>query len=120
MPNPTLPLTGQEGGTIPQPDAKQGIMIYRNSTLYPANKNLNAQYIGRDWIDQLLAQTGCVGLRIWYGMAIDHIGNQVPQLYIVGVDNQNNDILTPPGQGMVVDNMNACPTFCPSGTALDR
>lgn len=75
-----------------------------------------AHFFGTEILNQLLAEEGCVGLRIYYG--IDDEGNR--QLLIVGVDEKGNDLLPATGvDGRVNDDGNIvadfsypCPTYC--------
>lgn len=112
-------FNGSEGGWISRSAAKDGIDEYVASSAYVVNQNIKAHYFGRDFLDALLAQSGCVGLRIWYGIGPDSTNTDVPQLYVVGVDANGNDIL-PATNPLVADMSMPCPRNCPTGTSLDN
>ena len=113
-----MSLDGSEGGWISRANARQGINTYKASAAYTANQGFLAHYFGRDFIDDLLAQSGCVGLRVWYGIGPDASLNDVPQLYIVGVDSNGDDIL-PLNNPLVADFTRPCPPMCPNISSLD-
>jgi len=64
----------------------------------------------REPLDRLLAQPGCVGIRIYYGMHAD--GR--PALVLVGVDEHGEELI----QGVVMEQHYPCPPFCPIGPSL--
>ncbi len=59
---------------------------------------------------EVLAQGGCTGLRIHFGLAED--GN--PTLMLTGMDAQGNDLTT-----SVLDVMWPCPPYCGAANALN-
>lgn len=61
-------------------------------------------------LERLLSQTGCVGMRIYYGM---HPDGQ-PALILVGVDENGEELL----DGELLENNFPCPPFCPKGPSL--
>lgn len=72
-------------------------------------------YFGFEIIQQILSQTDCVGIRIYY--AIDDAGEK--KLILVGVDSSGENLLPAPG-GKVGDGGNTladyswpCPDYCP-------
>lgn len=64
----------------------------------------------RTIFDRILAQKGCVGIRLY--PAMDGAGRQTT--LIVGVDAKGNDILA----GIIGDTPWLCPPFCSSTTLL--
>lgn len=99
----------------------------KESLLVPAHQNQNvlplSETFNRAAIDQLLAQPGCTGLRIYYGLDDALLLHAV----LVGVDAENNDLLTPvaltAGEGdgpVIIDNSIRCPPICPSGSPLNE
>ncbi|MEP7376067.1 MAG: hypothetical protein ABI675_21910 [Chitinophagaceae bacterium] len=77
---------------------------------------------GRDAIDTLLAQTGCVALRVYGGMS----ANLDVRYIIVGVNALGEDML-PQGESAskilteptIVEDGIRCPTTCPPGSPLN-
>ena len=70
----------------------------------------------RDAFDVILKKPGCTGLRIYFAM---DDANMV-KLVIVGVNDKNEDMLTPMGAdgkdgdpGDIIENGIRCPTVCP-------
>jgi hypothetical protein len=62
-------------------------------------------------LDEILAQKGCMGVRMYYGMNPD--GTMT--LVAVGVDAQGND----QDEGRIAEWTYPCPPFCPMDSALD-
>jgi hypothetical protein len=79
-------FTGTENHDIPLAEASALTENYRNSN--PAPTTCLGEYFSKTAVQQLLAQTGCVGMRIYYGE--DTSGNQ--KLVIVGVNSTGNDL----------------------------
>jgi hypothetical protein len=93
--------------------AKAWTANYRET--YPVE--IEAHFFGREIINQILSEEGCVGIRIYY--ALDENGNR--QLLLVGV-NANGDNLLPSvtnNENIIADMSYPCPTFCPpTGTSF--
>ena len=68
-------------------------------------------YIGKTAITNILAQTGCVGLRVYY--AINDAGQK--QLVVVGVQADGNDLYN----GLLADRTFNCPSDCSSNNPLN-
>jgi hypothetical protein len=64
----------------------------------------------REALERLLNQTGCAGIRIYYGM---HPDGQ-PALVLVGVDEYGEEML----DGELAERSFPCPPFCPGGPSL--
>ncbi len=116
MPNP---YTTSAGVFISLSTGRQGIATYKASNAYLENQNLKAHFFGKDKILDLLNQSGAVGLRIWYGIGPDGNNRNVPQLYVVAVDANGDDIL-PSGNELVLDQSLPCPSYCPGGASLEN
>lgn len=71
---------------------------------------IKGRFFGRDILEELLAQEGCMGIRIYYGLDDDAI----PQLVLVGADANENDMLD-----LVVDTSTPCPDQCGSANPLN-
>ncbi len=77
-----------------------------------------AQFTGRNVIEKLLAQPGCVGIRTFY--ALNDMG--IRQLIFVGVDGNGNNILEidtinangkiNKNKGVIVSGGKICPPYC--------
>ena len=61
-------------------------------------------------LERLLNQTGCVGMRIYYGM---HPDGQ-PAIVLVGVDQYGEEMM----DGELLEDSFPCPPFCPIGPSL--
>jgi len=62
-------------------------------------------------LDRMLAQEGCVGVRMYFAMNPDG----TPTIVMVGVDKDFNDL----DQGVISDRMFPCPDWCPMNSMLD-
>jgi len=109
-------LNGNEGSYITQANAKTLGDNYVNSRRYEDSGECKAHYFGKDKLNAVLSQSGCVGLRIYYGTKIESPTVEKPELIIVGVDSDGNDLLD---EDLIVDVSLPCPTLCPeSGKGL--
>lgn len=72
--------------------------------------SITARFFGKDIINEILNQEGCMGIRIYYGL--DEDGNN--QLVIVGADSDENDMLD-----IVADLSRPCPNVCGDPNALN-
>lgn len=102
----TMAFDGTEGGAISLSTAAELTGNYRKDN--PGQKL--AHYYGRDIINELLSQEGCVGIRIYYGTSED--GDK--ELVLVGVDSDENDMLA-----LVADTSVPCPNYCSTPNALN-
>ena len=99
---------GSEGGRILRPAARASMLNYRNSAAFAANNQTEGILFGKDHIQDLLNQTGCVGIRIYYGK--DGTANTDPaQMILVGTDVDGNDMAN-----LIVDMGRPCPSHCSS------
>jgi hypothetical protein len=91
------------------------------------NQNILAlsEAFDRTVFDAVLAESGCQGLRIYYGMSADLKVHAI----IVGVDENGNDILPSSNaaaaaegeedDGYIIENANRCPPICPGDSPLN-
>jgi len=105
-----MALKGNEGSMIPKNEARQMMENYRNSPAYPANNQTEGILFGKDHIDDIFAQPGCKGLRIYYGKA-GTANDDAAQLIIVGTDEDGNDMTN-----LVLDMGLPCPSLCSSNS----
>lgn len=76
---------------------------------------IRGHYFGNEIIQQILNQTNCSGIRIYY--ALDDKGGK--QLLLVGVDYAGNDLLPAEGNtldgsgNIIADASFPCPDYCP-------
>ena len=69
-----------------------------------ASDAIIAQYFGKDLVDKILAQPGCVGVRMYYGKHT----NGKPGMIIMGVDKNGKDIVS----GVLAGPVIICPPYC--------
>jgi len=107
-----LPVDSKVGDPISLATARQWTFNYRMN--HP-DETL-AHMFGSEIIQQILSQTGCIGIRIYY--ATNDAGEK--QLLLVGVDVNGDDLL--PAEGartdgegtLIADASFPCPSTCPS------
>lgn len=113
--------TGRVGGTIFNSEVGDPIDL-ETAKLWASNyrgKNqgeTRSHFFGLEIIQQILNESGCVGIRIYY--AIDEKGEK--KLLLVGVDAEGKDILPTTtlleGDGNIIADFSyPCPTYCGGG-----
>lgn len=104
-----MAFDGSEGGPIQLNKAKGYTATYRAQ-----NPNgLKGHFFGREILNDILEQTGCEGIRIYYGINDD--GEQA--LVLVGADANEDDML---GETHTIGDYSiACPNRCGSSNALN-
>jgi hypothetical protein len=95
-----MAFTGNEDHDIPLQTAAEWTKNYRTNN--PGQTQ--GHYFGKTAIDAILAQAGCVGIRIYY--ALDELGAK--QLIITGVDAHENDLYN----GLLAERSQKCPPTC--------
>jgi hypothetical protein len=93
-----MSFNGNEGEFISLDEASQMTARYRN-TIQPGE--VIGLFVGRELVEQLLAQSDCVGLRVYY--AFDENGEK--NLVCVGVDQNEDDLF----EGLIIDRYKKCP-----------
>ncbi len=88
-------------------EARELISRYRRAN--PAGRSAVAST--RVPLDRILAQPGCVGVRMYFALNPD----MTPTLVMVGVNEQGNDI----DSGILAEQFYPCPPFCPMDSLLD-
>jgi len=103
-----MAYTGTEGEMISRSEARLLLANYQNSPAYPANNNTEGILFGRVHLEDILSQSGCKGVRIYYGKVGPLITDLV-QLVIVGTDIDGNDMTN-----LILDTGLPCPNYCSS------
>ena len=101
-----MAFNGTEGGPISLAAAAAMTACYRK--LHP--NQTEAHFMGKETLLALLNQTGCVGLRVYYGDKPE--GGK--ELIFVGVDANENDMLD-----LIMDMSRPCPSYCSNGNQLN-
>ncbi|WP_242929085.1 hypothetical protein [Pontibacter vulgaris] len=102
---------GTEGAPIELSLAASWTKNYRGyATADESGTLTKAHFYGRDILQKLLDQEGCMGIRIYY--ARDEKGQK--QLVLVGANAEGNDM-----EEMVVDSSKICPPDCSTGGDLN-
>ncbi len=104
-----MAFTGNEAEEFPLGTAAEWTKNYRDTI---EKGDTIAHFFGRNIIEQILAQEGCMGIRIYY--ALDENGKK--QLIIVGADAHENDQY----QQTIAERSLNCPPFnCSSENPLN-
>ncbi|MEO1053204.1 MAG: hypothetical protein AAFX87_21405 [Bacteroidota bacterium] len=113
-----MAFNGTEGKPIDLRKAKRWTKRYREQCRENGEKNpIKAHFFGCDIINDILAEEGCKGIRIYYGLNDD--GEK--QLLLVGAKADHNNILPSEvggkdgASGIIADDSATCPTVCPEG-----
>jgi hypothetical protein len=101
-----MAFTGNEASEFPLDTAAAWTANYRAKN----PRGIKAHFFGNKIIAQILAQTGCVGIRCYY--ALDE--NGVQQMIMVGADKDENDMYN----GIIAEIATPCPPFCGGGSPL--
>ncbi len=102
-------LTGSEGTYISKSTAKTLGDNYVESDRFEMTNSFKGHYFGKNKLSAILGQTSCVGLRIYYATKIDENSVQTPDLVIVGVNEDGDDILN---HDLFLDVSVPCPPLC--------
>lgn len=98
-----MEVTGNEAGPISNEEAQLWIHNFENSV---PQGTILSHLFGRNIVDQVLAQPGCKGLRIYNA----EDSQAVRKLIIYGVDSQNNDLTS-----VIAEFSMPCPPYCNTG-----
>ncbi len=105
-----MAFDGSEGEQITINEAAQLTLTYRNN--HP--NDTQAHFIGKELLHQILAQSECTGIRIYYG--IDNSkGTATKELVLVGADANENDLYL----GIIADRLVGCPSNCSSPNPIN-
>lgn len=109
-------MIGNENHRITLAEAAQLTENYRRAAvgvIAGAISGVKGEAFGKNAIDEMLAQTGCTGTRIYYGLELLPIPRI--RLILVGVDSNGNDLVN----GIILDYGTPCPTICSTPNALN-
>ena len=96
-----MAFTGSENHAISLEEARKLTANYRAKAGKDA---VLAGFFGKDTIQQILDQEGCVGIRYYYALTDDG----KPALVLVGVDANENDLI----DGVIAEVSLPCPPYC--------
>lgn len=101
-----MAFDGTEGGAI---TLSEGAALtkehrLRNPTAYKGH------FVGKEILNQILDQEGCMGIRFYHGL--DEDGNR--ELVLVGADEYEDDMLD-----LIADLCVPCPSSCSTPNALN-
>lgn len=100
-------FTGNEGEEFPLETASEWTANYRAAN----PDSTKAHFFGNVILSKILAQTGCVGLRMYY--ALDDNGDK--QMIVVGVDSDGEDQF----MKVIAERSWPCPPYCGGGSPLN-
>src|ERR1041385_3761156 len=101
-------FTGNEDQSITLDEASSMTKKYRDSV--PAGSRKGG-FFGRDGLESILAQDGCVGIRYYNGL--NAAGE--PVIILVGADKYENDLY----EGTLLEFAEPCPTRCSGNNPLN-
>lgn len=104
-----MSFTGKKDHSISINDAAELTRNYRESSESGA---IIAEFFGREALERILAQEGCVGIRCYYGQKEDG----KPALVLVGADANEEDLLDGSEIAQAGD---PCPPNCASANPLN-
>ena len=102
-----MAFTGKEDHSITLEEASKLTRNYRESVGKDA---IRASFFGKETLQKIFEQEGCVGIRIYYGKE----DNDKAQLVLVGVNSKNEDLI----QGTIAEKGIPCPPVCPDSSPL--
>lgn len=103
-----MAFTGNEAEEFPLETAAQWTKNYRDSI---SQGDTRAHFFGKNILEDILAQQGCVGIRVYY--ALDGNGNK--QLIMVGANADEEDLYN----GIIAEVSVACPPNCSGNSPLN-
>ncbi len=104
-----MSFTGHENHDISLQDAAALTENYRDQQ--SGSGYILGEYFSKDGIYSVLTQSGCVGIRIYYGLS----NSSVPKLVIVGVNADENDMV----DGNILEMGSPCPPTCSTSNDLN-
>lgn len=102
-----MSINSNSGTEISLEQAKKLTACYREKF---ANE-IKGSFVGKDKLDLILKQPGCIGIRVYNGYDIEE-GRLAP--VFVGVDQNGRDIT----DGVIIDKTMPCPNYCDGTSPL--
>lgn len=102
-----MPIDGREPHRIAPDTARRFTKRFRDSRPHRNGHRVYGHALSRGIIDEILAQPGCMGLRIYH--AVDDA--DADTLVIVGIDADEGDM----ADGVIAEQTRPCPPFCADG-----
>ena len=102
-------FTGNENHLVTIAEASRYTRNFRSTKDETAVKG---GYIGRNAFEKILAQAGCVGIRMYFALNEDG----TPTLVTVGVKSNGNDIF----DGVINEDILPCPPYCGAKNPLNQ
>jgi len=103
-----MSFIGNEDHSITLEEASQ---LTRNFRDHAPSGSRRGGFFGKDALQSILDQEGCVGIRIYLGRSEDG----KPDLLLVGVDADENDLI----EGQLAEKAYPCPPYCGSSNTLN-
>ncbi len=103
-----MEFTGKEDHSITLEEASELTRNYRNKAGKDAVK---AGFFGKETLQTILGQEGCVGIRMYYAQE----DGGTPVLVLVGADAKENDMTG----GVLAERPIGCPPFCGVSNSLN-
>lgn len=102
-----MAFTGKEDHKISLEEAKKYVKRYKETKEKEGKKDYKkAAFFGREAIEQLLAQDGAVGIRIYYGQ--NEKGEDSPVIF--AADEKGSNLID---ENNILERGLPCPPFCP-------
>lgn len=101
-----MAFNGDEGEIVSLSDAKTWTEKYRNDN--PGQ--VKAYFYGKNKLMDILNQTGCVGIRMYYGK-----DGSTPNIVLVGAESNEDDMQN----GIIVEHGVPCPNQCGAPNELN-
>jgi hypothetical protein len=102
-----MALDADTGVVIDLKDARNYVKDY--GLKFPDQNK--AYFVGRNKIEDILDQSGCMGIRIYNGYVAE---DEATNLVLVGVDYDGKDMT----DGIILDRLAKCPSICDYTSAL--
>jgi hypothetical protein len=106
-------LSPSDGAPIEKVKADKWIKKYRDK--HPDKNEIIARFYGKDIIEKIFSQEGCVGIRIYSAIG----DSDEKQFLIVGAKEDGSNIWPSNGQtivaqdAIIADASKPCPPYCP-------
>lgn len=102
-----MPIDGREPHRITPADARRFTQRFRDARPNRGGHRVYGHAVSRGVIDEILAQPGCLGLRMYH--AVDDADSET--LVIVGITADESDM----ADGVIAEETRPCPPFCGDG-----